>query len=363
MKVKPKIFLLLFLILIYKSSSQGIEIGNKADYVLDLVKWSTNDSKSVWDVKYYDGKISEVIQCHEDRYLIDFRVMASFCRHYIMDHDTLAYILAQYKNVSTEKLKSIYDNLSDRHRIGEYYFTENFMHYSEIYKAENGLASASYTKTLIENLPDNMRSLVSSKIKEQESAQALKYLTEEREKKRIDSIKSIVYDISIYDPTLYKEQQFEVKKEILFYLRSIGQHVQNSFYQFGPNVYDLEYTLNELTSSSATGFNHNLISGSDSSCTLFNNVFVTMPSTKIDGIKVRTLASFKSFKVCYFKGNVTVKSNKKGRVKYLKGIPDFNNLQDKILKELQNVESGKHSISYETGILGDEPFTFIYVDP
>ena len=75
-----------------------------------MIKWQVesyysargnHDVVMTWDTKYSDGKISEVYACSENQYLIDFRIVANFCKHYFMQNGTLAYILTQYENVST----------------------------------------------------------------------------------------------------------------------------------------------------------------------------------------------------------------------------------------------------------------------
>jgi len=129
--------------------SQNIKIGRPAEEVKLLIELSVKNSgnrNSSWDVKYYDGNISDVILCYQNQYLIDFRITTSYCKHYIMSNGKLSYIKTQYQNVSTEKLNEIYNNLyGESKRKGLFYDTD-YEHYSKIYLAKNGLATIEYRK-------------------------------------------------------------------------------------------------------------------------------------------------------------------------------------------------------------------------
>ncbi len=135
---------------------QTIEIGQDANYVKQLIEWSTRQRTGYdsygnskgnnvdWDVKYYNGQVSEVIQCYSQQYLIDFRTVADFCKHYIMENGKLAYVLTQYENISVSKLKEYYDRSYSDKKAGDLYFSDDYKNYSKIYLHQNGLATVKW---------------------------------------------------------------------------------------------------------------------------------------------------------------------------------------------------------------------------
>ena len=97
MKKVFKVILTLTVLLVFgQAKSQTIEVGQDATQIKTLIEWTTKDHNKpdsygntsnsywTWDVKYYNGQIEDVIQCYQDHYLIDFRVIANYCKHYVI---------------------------------------------------------------------------------------------------------------------------------------------------------------------------------------------------------------------------------------------------------------------------------------
>ena len=156
--------------------AQTIKIGQSAEQIKTLIEWTTKDHNKpdsygnrsnsywTWDVKYYDGQITEVIQCYQDQYLLDFRVVANYCKHYMMEKGKLAYILSQFENISVDKLRDSYSTNYGENKIGELYFSDDYEHYSKIYLANNGIATVEWRKTVISELPSGIQQTVKSKL-------------------------------------------------------------------------------------------------------------------------------------------------------------------------------------------------------
>ena len=143
-----------------------IEIGQSAEEVKAIIQYQINNSantNSSWDVRYYNGKISEVMKCYTKQYLIDFRIRATFCNRYMMINNKLAYILIQYEDVSVEQLIEIYDRLYVNTKYKGLYFSDDFQHFNKIYLTKNGLATVEYRKNKPNQLPQDVLKLMSKK--------------------------------------------------------------------------------------------------------------------------------------------------------------------------------------------------------
>lgn len=174
---------------------QTIEIGQDATEIKQIIQWSTQqrtgydtygNSKGnnvTWDVKYNNGKITDVIQCYSNQYLLDFRVSASFCKHYIMEYGRLAYVLTQYEDLSTEQLKEFFDRSYGDYKSGNLYFSDDYEHYSKIYLANNGYATVEWRKTEPDELPSDLKTKIANKLKAEQEAEA-KRIKEEEERKQ-----------------------------------------------------------------------------------------------------------------------------------------------------------------------------------
>ena len=187
---------IIFLALPHFSFAQKIEIGDDADKVNTLVNWLVNDhnrvdsyghtSSSYWeyDAKFYDGSISDVIQCCSNQYLYDFQVVADFCKHYMMERGKLAYIITQYSNLSTDKLKSSFERTHEGRTFDNYYFTEDFNHYSRIYLATNGNATVEYRATDLSALPKTIHDRIQTYFRDRDEAETKKREAQAQEEAR-----------------------------------------------------------------------------------------------------------------------------------------------------------------------------------
>ena len=182
--MKQKLTLTVILTFILATSfGQTIEIGQDAREIKQLIEWTTRDrtgydsygnskgNNVVWDVKYFNGQISEVIQCFYRQYLIDFRVSADFCKHYIMENGKLAYVLTQYENLSVSQLKEFFDQSYNDRKAGDLYFSDDYKNYSKIYLHKNGLATVEWGATNPNDLPPSIKTEINRKLKEYDNVQ------------------------------------------------------------------------------------------------------------------------------------------------------------------------------------------------
>src|SRR5574344_2105726 len=230
----------IFLLITFYSFGQTIEIGDDANKIKSLIEWSTQDRTGFdsygnskgnnvdYDVKYFNGQITDVIQCYSNQYMLDFRIAASFCNHYMMVDEKLASIITQYEDISTNKLTSIYDRLYEGRSSGDYYFTEDYKHYSKIYLASNGYATVEWGK--VDNLPANVKAGIQKKLQqieeekdlqikiEEENKRAeqerIKKAEEERIKKFLAERKVTDYDYSEIESSKYSQLKSEIENKI-----------------------------------------------------------------------------------------------------------------------------------------------------
>lgn len=183
MKSKILISLVCFIFSISSVKSQNIEIGQDATLVKQFVEYSTkshkrpdhfgNRASSYWtcDTKYYNGKITEVSQCYQNQFLYDFKISADYCKRFIMENNKLSYVLTQFKNISFSQLKQNYAEMYSENKINDFYFFDEFKHYSKIYLSKNGLATIEMRKTDISKLPKQVQQSLRSKLKELETTE------------------------------------------------------------------------------------------------------------------------------------------------------------------------------------------------
>ncbi len=177
------------LLTITTTFGQKIEIGQDAKTVKYYITLTTqehnqvdnngNTSNSFWtsDTKYFNGEISEVYQCYQDQYLNDFRIVANYCKRYIMESGKLAYILTQFENVSVDKLKEFYEKSYGENKRGDLYYSKDFKTYSKIYLSKTGSATIELRKTDSKQL-----SLISKEKNDELSDTELKIAAEEARK-------------------------------------------------------------------------------------------------------------------------------------------------------------------------------------
>lgn len=175
---KFKIILLTFILVLTLTQvkAQILEIGKSAEQIKWIIEsttkshnqpdsyGNTSNSHWTWDVTYNNGAIIDVIQCYENQYLLDLRVIADYCKHYVMEKNKLAYVLTQFENISVEKLKANYTASYSDNKVGDLFFSEDFEHYSKIYLSNNKLATIEWRKTIINELPLNIRQTVNAKL-------------------------------------------------------------------------------------------------------------------------------------------------------------------------------------------------------
>lgn len=371
---------------------QTIEIGKSAEEIKQLIEWSTRQRTGYdnygnlkgnnvdWDVKYYDGQISEVIQCYTQQFLIDFRVVADFCKHYIMENGRLAYVLTQYENISVSKLKEYYDRSDNDTKIGDFYFSDSYKTYSKIHLHQNGLATVKWGVAKLSDLPEKIRYEVKRKQENEAEVEQQRVFEEEKERNKESEIKSKIYDLEQHAPDEYKQALSEQRDVIIKYFTSSSSYNdRNNF----PSFRDLEqrekkferfkntYTVwYELEDHSRPSIDHGyyieagsrdirgkydakLIEGTDQSCSLFKSASIRLSTLKIEGYEVMTKAKFANIKVDFTRGLTEVRI-KRGEVEFRKSPPE-QALQSLIIEKLKTEPNGKYIVKYEVGnILGKE---------
>jgi hypothetical protein len=388
--------LLIFSVLFFafcQLKSQTVRIGQDAAYIKHLIEWSTNehnkpdsygrysDARANWDVLYYDGQITNVIQCITNQVFIDLKMRVNFCKHYIMEDGRLAYILTQYENVSTNSLVSVYDELYGDKKINNLYFDDDYQHYSQIYLSKNGHATIEWRRTELSQIPSRFRHEIENMQKEIEIEQLLKDLAAEKEEQRGIEITSQTYDLAIYDISVYNSVLADLKAGIInYFLSSEKSHFSRTIiptynklingdakkFRFA-NVFNAYYKL-ENHSRPSQMYGNVLISGSrdirqikEITCTsgttdnqsLFDAISIRIPTIEVEGYEVMTEARFENISVDYIKG-ITLIKIKNGNVEYLEYAPD-DDLIEKFMEKLKNVPKGKYIVKYEYhNIMGDE---------
>ena len=388
-----RLIILTFLILGFgQLKSQTIEIGQDANEVKQIIKWRTQqrtgydsygNSKGnnvTWDANYYNGQITEVIQCWSNQYMIDLRLSANFCKYYIMENGKLVYVLTQYENVSLAKLQSGYEYSTDEIKIDDYYFSQDYKTYSTLYLAKNGYATVKWEETNTDLLPSSIKKSIQAKIKQKEDEEYQKELARQRELKLEKEIKSKIYDLKKNDISLYNETFNEIKSKIANYFQKSSSYYRSSNvpsftdlangsekkYRF-TNTYTAYYKLEDHSRASVNNGYYisagsydvkqtkdiKLVLGTDNSCNLFNSISIKIPTIKKQGYEVMTEATFSNIKVDYAKG-ITLVRIKSGEVIFKKFIPD-NDIQKQLILKLSKEPKGKYMVQYEVGnIAGNE---------
>jgi hypothetical protein len=361
---------------------QTIEIGQKASSIKAIVEYQVSSYynaqgyhqvKMFTDTKYADGEISDVILCYVNQYLIDFRITADFCKHYIMEYGKLAYVLTQYENVSTEKLKSLCDQSYGDYKLGDYYFSDDYEHYSQIYLAKNGYATVEWRKTEPDLLPTNLKTKIANKLKAEQESESKKLREEEERKQKEKEIKSKTYDLETYDTAKYKLFVNNLQQSLLESLKSnssfpdwykIEKENQKNF--TFKNTYSAHYKLVDYSRESVdygsyieAGSNDvrsenkfTLITGDDNSCNFLINASPSLPTINYQGYTVMTEAKVYNIIVNYTKGITNIKI-KNGVVMFKKYLPSAG-VQSILTDKLKNEPNGLYQLKYEVGqAMGD----------
>lgn len=361
-----------------RSSAQTIQVGQDGEQIKQLVEFSTRNhnrpdsygnrasSRVIWDVKYQDGQVSEVIQCFYNQYLNDFQIFADYCEYYIMDNSKLSYILTQYENVSLYDLKNHFNKSNKEGKIGEYYFSEDFGHFSKLYLHQNGLATVEWTKTNLSMLPSNITKQLDSKIQAIKEEQARYRESEELRLLKEKEIKSKTYDLEKLSSGKYKQTLLSQKNEIANYFNDSNNFPSyESFenekikYKRFTNIYNVNYKLHDNRTESQNYGSYvilgsgsirsemkgRLISGTDEYLTLIKNASITIPTIEIEGVEVMTEATINNLKVDFTRGLTEVKI-KNEIVNFKKFEPELD-LQQKIANKIKGESKGRYLVKYE----------------
>ncbi len=365
--------------------SQTIEIGQDAEQIKRLVEWTTkdhnrpdsygrySDARASWDVLYNNGQITDVIQCYSNQYLIDFRVSANFCKHYIMEYGQLAYVLTQYEDVSNEQLNEFFNSSYGDYKSGNLFFSDDYEHYSKIYLAKNGYATVEWRKTEPNELPSDLKTKIATKLKAEQDAEAKRIKEEEERKAKEKEIKSKTYNLEEYDNAKYNSFVNDLRNSLIERLKSnssfpdyykIEQESQK-YFRF-QNTYSAYYKLVDYSRESvdygyyiAAGSNDvrsenkfTLISGDDNSCQFIKYASPSLPTLNYKGYSVMTEATVNNITVDYVKGITNVKV-KNGVVTYKKYLPPTD-IQSLISEKLKSEPNGLYQVKYEVGqVMGD----------
>ncbi|MBA4283864.1 MAG: hypothetical protein C0432_06200 [Candidatus Puniceispirillum sp.] len=384
--MKNTVTTVIFLSLFWNySRAQTIHIGQDGEQIKQIIELTTRShnrpdsygnrasSRAVWDVRYQDGQVSEVIQCFYNQYLVDFQIIADFCKYYVMNNGKLSYVLTQYENVSLSDLRKHFNNSYKERKVEDYYFSEDFRHYSKLYLHQNGLATVEWRINNPLNLPSSVKENLERKTKALEQEQR-RY--EEAEKLRLikeNEIKSKIYDLQEYSPNQYKQTLLTQKGAILNFFKNTNNFPSyESFlkekikYKRFTNVYNVNYRLiDNRTESQNYGsaivlgsgsikseMNATLVSGTDKDLRLLRSASIMIPRIYIEGVEVMTEATINNLKVDFTRGLTEVKINN-GDVKFKKYSPE-EDLQSVIANKIKEESNGRFLVKYEVSeIMGE----------
>lgn len=130
-------------------TAQAIKFGDPVENVVGYVRYTTGSNGS-WDIVRSDGIISHVLQCYDDAYLADFRLVTDFCRYYLIKDNSLSAIITEYDDVTLEKLIEMDES---ENVIGSYYFSNDYSTHTTYKLSSAGLAVAVYQPTKLDSLP------------------------------------------------------------------------------------------------------------------------------------------------------------------------------------------------------------------
>lgn len=363
--------------------SQSIEIGQSAYEIKRLVEWSTKNhnkpdsygnyssSRANWDVSYNNGQIFEVLQCMKNQYYIDLGMSVDFCKHYIIKNNKLAYILTEYENISIEDLISSYDKFHKNTKVGDFYFDEDFEHFSIIFLANNRHTTVEWKKTDITTLSTSML----NKIKLKKEIISKRKLDRETELQRKKIYTSKEYELLDYRPNMYIELENKFREKILDYLASSenpdfkssdaipipkywklqGRILEKYRYSksFIAHCKTNNHFREDYVDSSSSGKLRLRKTTCISGCDGFNGFrnliswVGVYPEIQIEGYKVNSKADIK-IQIDYAKGVSRIKI-KKGYFEFIENNP-YKDLESKIrLKIEENITGlkGRFFVKYE----------------
>jgi len=392
--LKMKSFIGLFFLISYcvNVQPQSIEFGQDAEHIKRMAKLTVQQnyridtfgnrgpSNAFYDVKYENGVITDVILCYNNQYLLDYKVTASFCRHYLMEKEKLTYIITQFENISLEKLHSIHNKLYNN-KLNDCFFSADYSEYSKVYLAENGNATIKLMKTDTTQLPKSIKGIVIKKLKENEEIEKQKKLAIEQEKKRAIEIKAKTYDLFEYDKIKYEETFAKIKKNILehfyqnsFYYNKIYPQIPtyselengNDKKYIFRNTYSAYFKLEDYSTESGNygslivAGSHEirqkneikLVTGTDTKCNLFSSFPMQIPTIKIDNYEVMTEARYENINVEFTKG-ITIAELENGEIKFIENEP-CKDVQSQIAEKISFEAEGKYIVKYEASNINGE---------
>ena len=363
-------FSLLFTTLFISISafSQQIYIGQNANEIKQLIEYSVQSNnradsygnrsttRKEWDVKYQNGRISDVILCYYNEYLIDIGVTADFCKHFLMTNNKLSSILTQYETLSVSQLKSFYNKLNGKTKVGEFYLDDDYKNYSKIYLHNNGLATVEWTKTDVNTLPKNIRSQIESKLNKQKEEENNRILARQKERQRKKEITSKIYDLKADFPEDYENFIRVQRNKIIQYFRDCAKGRYSS--GFIPKTYEIEdnkekfaffestYNVEYFDNNSGyTERNVKLVSGTDDKLSLIKLANQRLPKLEIEGYRVKKKLNISELKVNYVLGFTKIKV-KDGEIEF-KSNPPMDRFKNEITENLKSEKNGKYYIIYE----------------
>lgn len=143
----------------------GIYIGQRVDSVQALIaqEVQTHYNAGGWLMKMnaqtidFKGQVKEVILCKENVLMHRFNKGVNFCIHYIVSNDTLSTMVTHYSNLTFDEVKDLIVSDRTTTNMGGYYFNSDYKAYRRIYTTDNGSILVEYKKTVIGQLPVNVR--------------------------------------------------------------------------------------------------------------------------------------------------------------------------------------------------------------
>lgn len=394
MKITTKmisIFSVIVLLTILKSFGQKIDIGQDANQVQQIVEMTSRDRMGYdthgrskgnnvgWDVKYFDGAISEVVQCFYKQYLADIRLFANYCKYYIMKDNKLAHIVTQYEDVSVSELEEFYNKSAQSKKIEKLYFSDDYTYYSTIYLHDNGLATVELHKTKPQNLSKSILTKVNAELKKFNELKNQRDLEAYNESQNKRDIISKVYDIKQYSPDKYNKVVENLRKSLKKFFSDRESYYgaenfpsfttiekSNNKYARFTNVYRVSYTTEDHSRESKNYGNVivagskdvkilkdiELINGTDTELKLFKYVSVYLPTLEVKGYEVMTEVHFNPLKVDFSRGITRIKI-KNGDVEFKK-FPPERDLQQIIINHLRSKKEGTYIVKYQiSDILGE----------
>jgi len=116
-------------------NAEQIKLGAKLEVENYYRAQGYHQVRMAYDVKYFNGKISDVILCKENVPMIDLGKSVDFCTHFIMKNGLLANITTVFSNISLDELKGTMDQTYTK--VANYYFDDNDTYY-KIYLSQTG---------------------------------------------------------------------------------------------------------------------------------------------------------------------------------------------------------------------------------